>query len=70
MEQQLSFEKAMAELEKIVAKLEKGNLSLEQSLELYEKGTKLSAICHEKLQSAQLKIEEITKQEENSGGEQ
>ncbi len=38
MEQQLSFEKAMAELEKIVAKLEKGNLSLEQSLELYERG--------------------------------
>ena len=69
MEQQLSFEKAMAELEKIVAKLEKGNLTLEQSLELYEKGTKLSAVCHKTLQSAQLKIEEITKQEEKTGGE-
>lgn len=55
----ITFEKACSELEKIVSKLEKGSVSLEQSLELYEKGTKLAALCHEKLNKAQLKIEEI-----------
>lgn len=56
----MTFEKAVTELEKVVAKLEKGNLSLEQSLTLYEKGTKLSAVCHQRLETAKLKLEEIS----------
>lgn len=60
----LTFEKAVAELEKVVARLEKGTLSLEQSLELYEKGMKLSAVCHDRLQNAKLRLEEISTDQE------
>lgn len=55
----LTFEKACSELEKVVNQLEKGTATLERSLELYEKGTKLAAYCHEKLNKAQLRVEEI-----------
>lgn len=55
----LSFEKAMAELEEIVAKLESGKAELEGSIELYERGAKLKAHCEAKLKAAQEKIEKI-----------
>ncbi len=56
----LSFEEAMASLEQIVAKLESGNAPLEQSIELYTRGTQLKAHCEAKLKDAQAKIEKIT----------
>lgn len=56
----LSFEEAMASLEQIVAKLESGNASLEQSIDLYTRGTQLKAHCEAKLKDAQAKIEKIT----------
>ena len=56
----LSFEEAMAALEGVVAKLESGNAPLEQSIDLYTRGTKLKAHCEAKLKDAQAKIEKIT----------
>ena len=51
------FEAAIAELESIVKKLEDGELPLEQSLELYERGVKLSRYCHARLEEAERRIE-------------
>lgn len=51
------FETAVAELESIVKKLELGDLPLEQSLELYERGIQLSRFCHAKLEEAERRIE-------------
>ena len=50
-------ETAIAELETIVKKLEQGDLPLEQSLELYERGVQLSRFCHAKLEEAERRIE-------------
>lgn len=51
------FESAIAELETIVKKLEEGDLALEQSLELFERGVQLSRFCHSTLESAERRIE-------------
>lgn len=51
------FEAAIAELETIVKKLEDGDLALEKSLELYERGVQLSRFCHSKLEEAEHRIE-------------
>ncbi|MCX6543245.1 MAG: exodeoxyribonuclease VII small subunit [Acidobacteria bacterium] len=51
------FEAAIAELEGIVKKLEDGDLALEQSLELYERGVRLSRYCHGRLEEAERRIE-------------
>lgn len=56
----LSFEEAMAALEQVVSKLESGNAPLEQSIDLYTRGTQLKAHCEAKLKDAQAKIEKIT----------
>jgi exodeoxyribonuclease VII small subunit len=55
----LSFEKALAELESIVSKLESGQAALEDSIALYERGAALKAHCEATLKSAQEKIEKI-----------
>ncbi len=55
----LSFEKALAELEEIVSKLESGQAALEDSIALYERGAALKAHCEKTLKSAQEKIEKI-----------
>jgi exodeoxyribonuclease VII small subunit len=52
----LTFEKAMEQLEKIVASLETEPLSLEQSLKKFEEGMKLSQYCSEKLEETEKKI--------------
>lgn len=52
-----SFENSLAELEKIVRQLEDGDLSLEDSLELFENGVKLSRECRERLTQAERRIE-------------
>ncbi len=51
------FESAIAELEKIVKTLEEGDLALEKSLELYERGVQLSRFCHARLEEAERRIE-------------
>ena len=51
------FEAAIAELDGIVRKLEAGDLSLELSLELYERGVQLSRYCHARLEDAERRIE-------------
>jgi exodeoxyribonuclease VII small subunit len=51
------FESALAELESIVTKLEQGDLPLEQSLRLYERGVQLSRFCHARLEEAERRIE-------------
>ncbi len=51
------FEGAIAELETIVKKLEEGDLPLEQSLALYERGVQLSRFCHARLEDAERRIE-------------
>ena len=55
----LPFEKALAELENIVQKLESGNAPLEESIALYERGAALKAHCAATLKSAQEKIDKI-----------
>jgi exodeoxyribonuclease VII small subunit len=60
------FEGAIAELESIVKKLEEGDLALEQSLALYERGVQLSRFCHARLEEAERRIE-ILMQDETGG---
>lgn len=55
-----SFENSLAELEKIVRQLEDGDLSLEESLELFETGVKLSRECRERLTQAERRIEVLS----------
>jgi exodeoxyribonuclease VII small subunit len=55
----LSFEQALAELERIVGELESGRAPLEQSVELYERGARLKAHCEQKLNEARLRVERI-----------
>ncbi len=56
---ELSFEEAMAELEKVVTQLERGDVALEQSIKLYERGAALKAHCAGKLKDAEEKVELI-----------
>ena len=58
------FEAAIAELESIVKKLEEGDLPLEQSLGLYERGVQLSRFCHARLEEAERRIEILTERGE------
>ena len=55
----LSFEQALAELERIVGQLESGQAPLEQSIELYERGARLKAHCEQRLEAARLRVEKI-----------
>ena len=55
----LSFEQALAELERIVGQLESGQAPLEQSSELYERGALLKAHCEKRLEAARLRVEKI-----------
>ena len=58
------FESAIAELEKIVKQLEDGDLSLDTSLALFERGVELSRYCHDQLGAAQRRIEVLTERGE------
>jgi len=55
----MSFEDALAELETIVERLERGDAPLEASIEIYQRGAKLKAHCEGKLKDAQMKVEKI-----------
>jgi len=56
----LSFEQAMAELEQVVGKLERGDVALADSIDLYERGAKLKKHCEKKLRDAEEKVAAIT----------
>jgi exodeoxyribonuclease VII small subunit len=58
------FESAIAELEKIVKQLEDGDLALDTSLALFERGVALSRYCHEQLGTAERRIEQLTERGE------
>jgi exodeoxyribonuclease VII small subunit len=51
------FESAIAELDSIVKRMEEGDLTLEKSMELYERGLQLSKFCHSTLEAAERRIE-------------
>jgi exodeoxyribonuclease VII small subunit len=53
---EMNFEKALAELEKIVARMESGELSLEQSLATHKRGLELARFCQQRLESAQQQV--------------
>jgi exodeoxyribonuclease VII small subunit len=56
----MTFEQALKELEQIVGKLERGDVELEPSIALYERGEALKAHCENKLKSIEAKVEKIT----------
>jgi exodeoxyribonuclease VII small subunit len=56
----MPFEDALAELEGIVEKLEKGAVALDESIRLYERGEALKKRCDELLKNAEMRIEKIT----------
>ena len=58
--EEMSFEQAMAELEKVVGMLERGDVALEDSIKLYDRGAKLRARCEKKLKEAEEKVAQIT----------
>lgn len=59
METENSFEENLTNLNKIVAELERGDISLEKAVELYGDGVKLSALCKKQLSEAKIKITEV-----------
>ncbi|MCD6516841.1 MAG: exodeoxyribonuclease VII small subunit [Candidatus Aminicenantes bacterium] len=63
---ELNFEKALKDLETTVGKLEQGDLSLEESLKLFEKGIKLAKFLRSELEKAEKKVEILLKDEEGN----
>lgn len=63
--ERLGFEEALRQLESVVEKLNDQDISLEESVRLYEEGIRLSKICSETLENAALKIEQIDKDSGN-----
>lgn len=61
-----TFEESMKELEEVVTKLESGDVTLDESLKLFEKGIKLSGSCQKKLDEAERRVKILTA---NSSGE-
>ena len=60
-QQARSFESSLEELERVVKELEKGDLPLERSLELFERGMILSAECKKQLEEAEMRVEILMK---------
>ena len=65
-EKKQTFESSLKELEKIVGRLEDGELSLEESLKLFEDGVRLSRECQERLNQAERRIEILLKDEDGN----
>lgn len=61
-----TFEESLKKLESIVEQMEKGELSLEQSLKLFEEGVALSAACKKELDEAEGKVQMLIKQRDGS----
>ena len=58
--EEMSFEEAMAELDRVVGQLERGDVPLEDSIKLYERGDALKKRCETKLKEAEEKVEQLT----------
>lgn len=58
-EKTLSFEEAMSDLEKIVDRLEEGDVPLEEAITIYKKGMELSKLCHDKLKNVEEQLTQI-----------
>ncbi|WP_410768264.1 exodeoxyribonuclease VII small subunit [Fontibacillus sp. BL9] len=58
-QQEINFEEAMNQLEEIVSQLERGDVPLEQAIDLFQKGMQLSQLCSQKLSQVERKIEMI-----------
>ncbi len=58
--EEMNFEVAMAELETVLGQLERGDVALDQSIALYERGAALKARCEAKLKEAEEKVAKIT----------
>ncbi|KAA0002274.1 MAG: exodeoxyribonuclease VII small subunit [Thermoplasmata archaeon] len=59
-EKDMTFEEALENLERVVDELEKGELSLDDTIHKFEEGMKLLKICREKIEEAEMKIEELS----------
>lgn len=60
--EQMSFEEAMEKLEEIVSRLESGDVQLEQAIELFQEGMRLSHLCGTKLEQVERKIEMLVEE--------
>lgn len=65
----MSFETALAELEQIVGRLEHGDVPLEESIQIYERGEALRTHCDRLLQEAEAKVEKITLTPDGNAGQ-
>ena len=61
MSAEVSFEEALAELEKRVKALEAGDVPLDKALELYEEGVQLARTCHEQLEAADQRVAQLSR---------
>ena len=66
MSRNTDFEKSISELENIVAQLESGDITLDESIKLFERGTKLTNDCSKTLETAKQKIITLTEAEEEN----
>ncbi len=58
-EQELTFEEGFAELERVVARMQEGGLTLEESMALFERGTLLARLCTRQLERAELRVRQL-----------
>ena len=58
-EENITFEQAIEELETIITRLEEGDVPLDETIKLYEKGSELKDFCEKKLHSAEVTIQKI-----------
>ena len=64
--EKLTFEEAMQELEKLVDSLDKGDVSLDEAIAAYDRGSRLKDYCQKKLHDAKMKVETIQASENNN----
>ncbi|EZH67714.1 exodeoxyribonuclease VII small subunit [Bacillaceae bacterium JMAK1] len=62
-DEKLTFEQAMTNLEEIINQLEAGDVPLEQAIDMYQQGMKLSKQCHEQLQNVEKKMDQIVNED-------
>ena len=66
MSEEMSFEEALTKLEAAVAQLEQGDaLTLDESLEVFEEGIRLTRLCREKLDTAELRVQQLVEVDED-----
>lgn len=67
MAEEMSFEETLAKLEEVVAHLERGDsLTLDESLQAFEEGIRLTRICRKKLDSAELRVEQLVELDDDN----